>query len=118
MKLGTKVSSGYYPRVDQSQNEFLIEIEELVEQIFLDVDGLRSGSGDGPTRREQIDRIFRHVHSVKGSAASCGLELVSQIAHEFESLLEEIRSGRVVIDDALTEVCESATPGVSLQPFA
>jgi hypothetical protein len=25
------------------------------------------------------------------------------------SLLDEIRSGRVVIDDALTEVCESAT---------
>jgi hypothetical protein len=43
LKLGTQVLSGYYPRVDQSQNEFLIEIEELVEQIFLDVDGCGSG---------------------------------------------------------------------------
>ncbi len=95
--------------MDHSQNEFLIEIEELVEQIFLDVDGLRNDVSDGKHRREQIDRIFRHVHSVKGSAASCGLEVVSQIAHEFENLLDEIRSGRVAIDDSITEVCESAT---------
>jgi two-component system chemotaxis sensor kinase CheA len=109
LKLGTKVFSGYYPSVDHFQNEFLIEIEELVEQIFLDVEALRNEAADSRARREQIDKMFRHVHSVKGSAGSSGLEVVSQIAHEFETLLDEIRSGRVVIDTAVTDVCESAT---------
>jgi len=95
--------------VDHFQNEFLIEIEELVEQIFQDVDELRNEAPGSHIRREQIDKMFRHVHSVKGSAASCGLEVVSQIAHEFESLLDEVRSGRVDIDGAVTDVCESAT---------
>jgi two-component system, chemotaxis family, sensor kinase CheA len=95
--------------VDHYKNEFLIEIEELVEQIFLDVEALRNEVGENQARREQIDKMFRHVHSVKGSAASCGLEVVSQIAHEFENLLDEIRSGRVVIDTAVTDVCERAT---------
>lgn len=105
--------------MDQTQREFLLEIEELVEKIFADLDELRDTQADdratskGRKGRELIDRIFRRVHSVKGSAASCGLEVVSQIAHEFENLLDEVRAGRVVIDDAVIDTCESATEALS-----
>jgi two-component system chemotaxis sensor kinase CheA len=99
--------------VDQTQREFLVEIEELVEQIFADLDELRPTSTSGPVRRELIDRIFRRVHSVKGSAASCGLEVVRQIAHEFENLLDEVRAGRVFIDEVVVDTCENATEALS-----
>ncbi len=99
--------------MDQTQREFLVEIEELVEHVFADLDELRTTRVDGRSRRELIDRIFRRVHSVKGSAASCGLDLVSQIAHEFENLLDEVRSGRVLIDADLLDTCESATDALS-----
>jgi len=98
--------------VDQTDPEFLVEIEALVEHVFSDLDELRGGA-PRRTRRELIDRIFRRVHSVKGSAASCGLEAVSQIAHEFENLLGEIRAGRVLIDDSVLDMCESATEALS-----
>jgi two-component system chemotaxis sensor kinase CheA len=105
--------------VDQTQREFLVEIEELVEQIFADLDELRDLQADGRASRKQrlgrqlIDRIFRRVHSVKGSAASCGLGVVSHIAHEFENLLAEIRSGQVVVDNSVVDTCESATEALS-----
>lgn len=102
--------------MDQTQREFLVEIEELVEHVFADLDELRdAAAGNRPKReaRELIDRIFRRVHSVKGSAASCGLEVVSQIAHEFENLLDEVRAGRVPVDDAVVDTCESATEALS-----
>ena len=105
--------------MDQTQREFLLEIEELVEKIFADLDELRATQADdratfkGRKGRELIDRIFRRVHSVKGSAASCGLEVVSQIAHEFESLLAEVRAGRVLVNDAVVDTCESATEALS-----
>ena len=105
--------------MDQTQREFLVEIEELVEQIFADLDELSATQADdratfkGRKGRELIDRIFRRVHSVKGSAASCGLDVVSQIAHEFENLLDEVRAGRVLIDDAVVDTCESATEALS-----
>ena len=98
--------------MDQTDPEFLVEIEALVEHVFSDLDELRGGA-PGRTRRELIDRIFRRVHSVKGSAASCGLEAVSQIAHEFENLLGEIRTGRVLIDDAVLDICEAANEALS-----
>lgn len=99
--------------MEQTQREFLVEIEELVEQIFADLDKLRATGTQGRARRELIDQIFRRVHSVKGSAASCGLEVVRQIAHEFENLLAEVRAGRVVIDDGVVDTCESATEALS-----
>jgi two-component system chemotaxis sensor kinase CheA len=99
--------------MDQAQREFLVEIEELVEQIFADLDELRTTTKDGRARRELIDLIFRRVHSVKGSAASCGLEQVSQIAHEFENLLDAVRAGRVSVDDEVVDACESATEALS-----
>ena len=99
--------------MDQTQREFLVEIEELVEHVFADLDELRATKTEGRTRRELIDRIFRRVHSVKGSAASCGLDVVSVIAHEFENLLAEVRSGRVLIDDDLVDTCESAADALS-----
>jgi two-component system chemotaxis sensor kinase CheA len=99
--------------VDQTEREFLIEIEELVEQIFADLDELRATKTEGRARRELIDQVFRRVHSVKGSAASSGLEVVSSIAHEFENLLDEVRAGRVLIDDSVVNTCESATEALS-----
>lgn len=99
--------------MDQTPREFLVDIEELVEHIFADLDELRATGTDGRSRRELIDRIFRRVHSVKGSAASCGLEVVSGIAHEFENLLDEVRSGRVLIDSDLVDTCESAADALS-----
>jgi two-component system chemotaxis sensor kinase CheA len=99
--------------VDQSQREFLVEAEDLVEQMFADLDELRATKPEGRARRELIDRVFRRVHSVKGSAASSGLEVVSHIAHEFENLLAEIRAGRVLVDDEVLDTGESAVEALS-----
>lgn len=98
--------------MDQTQREFLVELEELVELIFADLGVLRAGlrSNTEPReRRELVDRVFRRVHSVKGSAGSSGLEVVSQIAHEFENLLGAVRGGQTLLDDLVVEICENAT---------
>lgn len=99
--------------MDQTQREFLAELADLVEQIFADLDELRTTKTEGQARRELIDRVFRHVHSVKGSSASFGLEVVSHIAHEFENLLAEIRARRVLVDDEVLDTCESAAEALS-----
>jgi len=52
--------------VDQTEREFLVEIEELVEQIFADLDELRATKTEGRARRELIDQVLRRVHNVQG----------------------------------------------------
>lgn len=95
--------------MDQSQKEFLVEIEQLIEQIFSDLDELRENRADARLCRQLIDRIFRRVHSVKGSAASSGLDSLAQLAHHFESLLDAVRAGRTALDEDVLEACETAT---------
>ena len=94
--------------MDQSQRQFLAETEDLIEQIFADLDELREKANDRRARRELVDRIFRRIHRIKGSAASLGLEGLSEIAHEFENLLGAVREGRVVVDNDVLDTCENA----------
>jgi len=102
--------------VDQTQREFLIEIEELVEHLCADLDELRTRtSGDRSERqvRELIDRIFRRVHSIKGSAAASGLDPVNQIAHQLENVLEQVRVGRINVDTALLDTFAAAADALA-----
>ena len=102
--------------MDQSQREFLVDLEELVELVFADINELRACLTDGLARREQrelVDRIFRRVHSIKGSAASGGAEIVSQMAHEFENLLDAVRGRRTLLNDEVLNTCESAIEALS-----
>ena len=39
--------------------------------------------------------VFRHVHSVKGMAASMGFRQMTGLAHDAESLMDQLRAGRV-----------------------
>jgi two-component system chemotaxis sensor kinase CheA len=94
--------------VEQTPSEFLIEVEDLIEKVFSDLDRLRENIADQHSRRQSIDQIFRHVHSIKGLSAAIGLEAVSHIAHEFETLLDALRIGRVVVDEPVLQVSENA----------
>lgn len=99
--------------MDQTNDEFRLEIEELLDRIYVDLDSLRDTELGGPRQRELINQTFRHVHSVKGSSASGGLHPLTQMAHELENLLDAARAGRIVLDDVALDACASATDALS-----
>ena len=94
---------------DQILREFLTETEDLLEILFGDLQALRVRHGEGRARRELVGRIFRHVHTIKGSSATIELHGMTRIAHEFETLLDGVRLGRVSIDDEVLDAFDDAT---------
>jgi two-component system chemotaxis sensor kinase CheA len=70
-------------------NEGLLAIESLPE--------------DAPERREQIDAIFRAMHTIKGSGRLLGFEDIGRIAHTCEHILGAVREGRRELDQALAD---------------
>lgn len=111
--------------MEEAQREFLAEAEDLVEQLLSDLDELRFKQGEGRVRRELLDRIFRHVHSVKGLGASAGFMRLSEEAHEFEGLLASVRSGYITLEDSVLESFDTAAgslsdflqrPGIETEP--
>ena len=88
--------------------EFLAEAEDLIEVLAGDIEALRTRRGEGRARRELVARIFRHVHTIKGSAAAVGLNTMAGLAHEFENLLEGVRLGRIALEDSVLDALDEA----------
>jgi two-component system chemotaxis sensor kinase CheA len=99
--------------MDQEQGQFIADAREIVERLNRDLEQLRAVRGRGPHRRELAARIFRHVHTLKGSAGSLGLPNVSRVAHEFEGVLDGVRLGRVEISDEVLDAFEDASGAIA-----
>ena len=74
---------------------FFQECSELLGDLEANLLALETGQGDAET----INAVFRAVHSVKGGAGAFGLEDLVRFAHVFETLMDELRSGRKDCDD-------------------
>lgn len=70
---------------------FFGECEELLEHLQ---DGLTAMQADGEDK-EQINVVFRAVHSIKGGAGAFGLNALVAYAHRFETVMDAVRSGRL-----------------------
>lgn len=99
--------------MDQLLSEFLEQAEELIEGLADDVQALRSGHHDGRARRELVARIFRHAHTLKGSSSALELTAIAEITHEFEALLDSVRSGRLTLDESVFDIFEETISSIS-----
>jgi two-component system chemotaxis sensor kinase CheA len=89
--------------VDQTHRLILDELEDRVERIFAATEDLREAIGDGKTSRQLLDSIFRNVHSLKASASSNGLDVLTRIAHQFENLLHSLRVGQATLNNPVLQ---------------
>ena len=86
----------------QFHNTFFDESLEQLAGMEADLLQLEQGLGAPGfvPNTEQLNRIFRAVHSIKGGSATFGFAAVAEFAHVFESLLDDIRAGRRSVDTA------------------
>jgi chemosensory pili system protein ChpA (sensor histidine kinase/response regulator) len=54
---------------------------------------------------EDINRLFRAMHTVKGSAAQVGLHRLSAVAHRVEDLIGELRDGHLQPNADIIDIC-------------
>ena len=73
---------------------FFIECEELLEALQDGLAAMEGGEGDAET----INVCFRAVHSMKGGAGAFGLDQLVRFAHRYETVMDEVRSGRLSPD--------------------
>lgn len=54
-----------------------------------------------PQDRDAVGRVFRVLHTIKGSGGMAGFEAVAAVAHEIETVFERVRSGEVAVSREL-----------------
>ena len=60
---------------------------------------------EGNNNPEEINRLFRAIHTVKGSAAQVGLKRLGGIAHRVEDLIGRLRDGEMEPSPAVVDLC-------------
>ncbi len=74
--------------------EFLLESQENLAQLDADLVALEKD----PHERSTLARVFRNLHTVKGSAGFLGLGKLQAVAHSAESLLSKLRAGELTFN--------------------
>lgn len=95
------------------RNLFLEEAEKHLARIT-DAQRLLSRASEASldVSPEVVDVLFRHLHTLKGSAGSVGFDAVARAAHDLEELCSEIRRGQLAptfgilerIDEGVSEI--------------
>lgn len=83
---------------------FFEECEDLLVALSDGLEDMREGKADSET----VNAVFRSVHSIKGAAGAFSLEDLVSFAHIFETVLDEVRAGKLSTDDALLRVLQRA----------
>ncbi|MGD0570039.1 MAG: chemotaxis protein CheA [Candidatus Sulfotelmatobacter sp.] len=69
--------------------EFLVESEELLQGMDQDMVALETA----PDSADLLNRIFRALHTIKGTSGFLGFEPVVRLGHRAEDLLNALRKG-------------------------
>jgi len=89
------------PRITdrESLQEFIEDLQDQVPGIERDIAALRKE----PTDRTLIARLFRSLHTIKGDAAICKVDVAVMICHPIESLLARCREGEIAFTNLIAE---------------
>jgi two-component system, chemotaxis family, sensor kinase CheA len=82
------------------KNEFLVESFENLSSINEDLTLLEKD----PHNKDLLNKIYRTVHTMKGSAGFLGLKKLQEVTHLTENLLDELREGKMVLTSEMVDI--------------
>jgi two-component system chemotaxis sensor kinase CheA len=81
----------------QAFREEALELLETVEHTVLELEA-------DPHDSDNVDKLFRAMHTIKGSGAMFGFDEVARFTHEVETVWDQVRSGRLTADKDLLDL--------------
>lgn len=79
---------------------FVPEAEEHLQTVQDCLLGIETSSDP-----ETVHRLFRSMHTIKGSAAQVGLQRISHVAHSAEDLIGRVRDGEIKPTQQVIDLC-------------
>ena len=95
---------------DPAPHTFVAESRELLREME---DALLTLE-QSPRDSEAVNAVFRAMHTIKGSAGVFGFDVIVEFAHAMESVIDEVRAGRLAVDDVLVALLLSCGDHVSV----
>jgi len=90
--------------VDQFKQSF----REEAREILVDLEAALLELNERPAEMDLVGRIFRALHTIKGSGAMFGFENLALFTHNLETAFDEVRNGRLEVTGELVDMTLSA----------
>jgi two-component system, chemotaxis family, sensor kinase CheA len=90
--------------MNDPQNAFREEAYELLTELETALMELE----EHPADSDLIDRVFRAMHTIKGSGAMFGFNEIADFTHELETIFDLVREGRMAVSADLVNLSLSA----------
>ncbi len=90
--------------MDDAQNVYREEARELLAELETSLLELE----ENPDDRELIGRIFRAMHTIKGSGAMFGFTDIAAFTHEVETIYDLVREGKMAVSAKLVNLSLAA----------
>lgn len=88
--------------MSSAKQDFLAEAEDLLEEAGRLILEIQDTFHDGPNP-DTINALFRSMHTLKGLSGLFGRQGIADLSHSFESLLDEMRLGKIEITDEVVK---------------
>ncbi len=85
--------------MEEIVQDFLLEAEELLEELDEDLVKLESSSDD----TDLLNKIFRAFHTIKGSSSFLGFETLTHLTHRLEDVLNKLRKFELSLSSELMD---------------
>ncbi|MGC4065551.1 MAG: chemotaxis protein CheA [Polyangiaceae bacterium] len=89
---------------DEVREDFFSEAQEIVEGLsrnLLKLDDAHRSQRSDPSL---VNETFRAVHTLKGLSSLFGAQTMGNVAHHLEDILDDLRLGRVPLDDRVIDI--------------
>ena len=86
--------------MDTQQQAFLIEANDLLAELETSLLELEGNQSDV----DLIDRVFRAMHTIKGSGAMFGFDAVADFTHEVETVFDLVRDGHLRVTKEIIDL--------------
>ena len=91
-------------QAEQFKQSFREEAREILVDLEAALLELNERRGD----LELVGRVFRALHTIKGSGAMFGFEDLATFTHNLENAFDEVRNGRLAVGSELVDLTLSA----------
>lgn len=86
--------------ISHLKQKFVDEANELLSGLENDLLELEKK----PQSRSHIDQVFRAMHTIKGASGMYGLDLITEITHEIETLYDRVRNDEIKVTKELIDL--------------
>jgi two-component system chemotaxis sensor kinase CheA len=78
--------------------------QEEAREVLVELESSLLELNERPDDAELVGRVFRSMHTIKGSGAMFGFDEVASFTHHLETAFDEVREGRLAVTSKLVDL--------------